>query len=83
MDVGCVDELSSEKILQTGIQQILESKWKNILSKRWIKGRQKSEMSGRMSEPCCEHFRKLKRNRKILVYISLRPQKPLFIIHCV
>lgn len=83
MDVGCVDELSSEKILQTGIQQILESKWKNILSKRWIKGRQKSEMSGRMSEPCCGHFRKLKRNRKILVYINLRPQKPLFIIHCV
>lgn len=41
--------------------------------KRYIKGRQKTEMSGRMSELCCGLFRKLKRNMKILVDINLRP----------
>lgn len=52
------------------------------LSKRWLKGRQKSEMSGRMSEPC-GLFRKLKRNRKILADMNIRPQNTLFSIHCV
>lgn len=82
MDVGYKDESSSAKTLQTQTQQILESKWNNVLSKRWLKGRQKSEMSGRMSEPC-GLFRKLKRNRKILADMNIRPQNTLFSIHCV